>query len=184
MPAGRDVDPGRPGPPRLLVGTAIALPILLVAAIAVAAAVIRGQGSGPLPLAAIPAPEAGSAACGRLAAELPDELDAGDAGELGRRELAAPAPPGTAAWGDTPVVLRCGLGRPAELTATSRLLDVSGVLFLELTGPGMSSWVAVDRGTYVALTVPDGLGSGPLQQVAGTIAGTLPVQDVDVTPPS
>ncbi|MGH3978634.1 MAG: DUF3515 domain-containing protein, partial [Pseudonocardiaceae bacterium] len=83
-----------------------------------------------------------------------------------------------AAWGQPPTVLRCGLGRPAELTASSRLLAVSGVQFLEIPGPGATRWVVVDRPVYVAVTLPDGVGSAPLQQVATAVRGTLPRTDV------
>jgi hypothetical protein len=79
------------------------------------------------------------------------------------------------------VVLRCGLNRPAELTATSRLLDISGVQFLELTGPDTSTWVAVDRPVYLVVALPPTSGSGPLQQIATVIANTLPQRNVDVS---
>ncbi|MGH3753426.1 MAG: DUF3515 family protein, partial [Pseudonocardiaceae bacterium] len=75
---------------------------------------------------------------------------------------------------------RCGLGRPAGLTATSRLLAISGVQFLEIPSPGTSTWVAVDRPVYVVVAVPPVTGSGPLQQIATVIANTLPRHDVDV----
>lgn len=173
------------GTPRWILGIALALPVLLVVGVLIAAAVVRGQPPGPLPLANVPAPEAGSADCARLLAALPSELE----GTGDRRELAAPAPPGTAAWGEPPVVLHCGLARPAALTVSARLLDVSGVQFLGLpapatpdTGPATepSSWVAVDRPVYVVLTLPPQAGSGPLQQVAEVIAQTLPRREPDL----
>jgi hypothetical protein len=173
-------DPGRSGLPRWVLAVAIGLPAILVIAVVVTAVVLRNQEPGPLGLTPVPAPDARSAGCARLLAALPEEVDGGDAGELDRRTVAAPAPPGTAAWGEPPVVLRCGLGRPAELTASSRLLDVSGVQFLELPGPASSTWVVVDRPVYVAVTLPDGVGSGPLQQVAGAVRETLPRRPVDV----
>jgi hypothetical protein len=133
-----------------------------------------------LRLAALPAPSAGGADCARLLAALPAKLDGGDLGALQRRELAAPVPAGAAGWGEPPVVLRCGLDRPAELTATSRLLEVSGVQFLETANPDASTWVAVDRPAYVVVALPPTSGSGPLQQIATVIAKTLPGRDVDV----
>jgi hypothetical protein len=80
-------------------------------------------------------------------------------------------------------VLRCGLGRPAELTVSSRLLAVSGVQFLGIPGPGATSWVVVDRPVYVALTLPVGSGSAALQQVAAAVGMTLPRTDVDLGQP-
>lgn len=171
---------GNRGLPRWVLAIAISLPTLLVIAVIVAAVVLRSQGSGPLALTPVPAPEARSASCERLLSALPEELDGGDAGELDRRTIAAPAPAGTAAWGAPAVVLRCGLQRPVELTPTSRLLEISGVQFLELPGPTSSTWVVVDRPVYVAVTLPASVGSGPLQQIAAAVRETLPRRDVDV----
>ncbi|PZS37878.1 MAG: DUF3515 domain-containing protein [Pseudonocardiales bacterium] len=141
---------------------------------------VREQPLGPRGLAVVPAPWAHSTDCARLLAALPETLDGGDAGPLQRRSLATPAPAAAAGWGEPPVVLRCGLDRPVELTATSRLLDVSGVQFLELVGRGTSTWVAVDRPVYVVVALPPTSGSGPLQQIAAVIANTLPLREVDV----
>lgn len=168
------------GAPRWLLGIALALPVALVVGVLVVAALVRAQPQGPVGLAALPAPAAGTADCERLLAALPEKLGRGEHGTLQRRQLAAPAPAGAAAWGEPPVVLRCGLGRPADLTATSRLLAISGVEFLEIPSPGTSTWVAVDRPVYIVVTLPPVTGSGPLQQIATVIANTLPRRDVDV----
>lgn len=168
--------------PRRLLTVALVLPVALVVGVLAAAVVVRDQGPAQLPLPAVAAPAAGSADCAHLAATLPQELEGGTQRRLARRELAAGAPSGAAAWGEPPVVLYCGLGRPAELTATARLLDVSGVQFLETPGTAASSWVTVDRPVYVAVTLPLGAGSGPLQQIAEVIAKTLARSEVDLPP--
>ena len=66
-----------------------------------------------------------------------------------------------------PVVLRCGLPRPVELTPTSALLEVNGVRWLQLDdggpGPRQLTYVAVDRPVYVARDHARRGGSGPLQ---------------------
>jgi hypothetical protein len=131
--------------------------------------------TGPLALPSVPAPAALTAACTRLLAALPATLPA-DAGPLPRRPLADPAPPGAAAWAAAPrpAVLRCGLDRPAELTATVTLLDVNGVRWLTLSGGDADTYVAVDRPAFVALTLPRGLGTGPIQAVSDAVRGTLP----------
>ena len=162
----------------------MALPVALVVAVLVVAAQVRAQPQGPVGLVSVPAPAADSADCTRLLAALPDELDGGEQGTLQQRRLAATTPSGTApagaaAWGEPPVVLRCGLDRPAALTATSRLLIVSGVQFLKLPAPGTSTWVAVDRPVYIVVDLPLVTGSGPLQQVATVIADILPQRDVN-----
>ncbi|MGH3907773.1 MAG: DUF3515 domain-containing protein [Pseudonocardiaceae bacterium] len=178
-----------PSPSRWLLGIALTLPVALIVGVLVAAAVVRSQRPGPLPLATVAAPAADSPDCARLLAALPQELDGDGDQSMHRRQVAAPAPAsapaGTAAWGEPPVVLRCGLGRPGALTVTSRLLDVSGVQFLalpasEVPDTGAGSWVAVDRPVYVVVTLPPEAGSGPLQQIAGVISQTLPGRAVDV----
>lgn len=170
--------------PRRVLATVVALPVLLVAAVLLASVLVRSQGPGPLPLATAPAPGATSPDCTALVAALPEDIDTdAAAGQLDRRPIAEPTPVGTAAWGEPPVVLRCGLDRPAELTVSSRLLAVSGVQFLEIPGPGATSWVAVDRPVYVALTVPTGSGSAVLQEVAAAVRATLPHTAVDLGQP-
>ncbi|HZS21411.1 MAG TPA: DUF3515 domain-containing protein [Pseudonocardiaceae bacterium] len=168
------------GTPRWPLAIALALVVALVVGVLIAASLVRNQPLEPLNLAAVPAPAAHSADCSRLLAALPDQLDGGALGALDRRQLRVPAPPGTTAWGEPPVVLRCGLDRPADLTASSRLLGISGVQFLEIPGGGMSTWVAVDRPVYVAVALPPTTGSGPLQQLATVIAHTLPPQGLDL----
>jgi hypothetical protein len=79
-----------------------------------------------------------------------------------------------------PVVLRCGLPRPAELTPTSALLEVNGVRWLTLTDGALVTSIAVDRPVYVAFTAPVGVGSGPLQVVSDAVRTTLPAQPVAV----
>ncbi len=168
------------GTPRWPLVIALVLVVTLVVGVLIAASMVRNQPLPPLGLAAVPAPAASSAECARLLAGLPGRLDGGELGALERRQLGAPIPPGTAGWGEPPVVLRCGLDRPPDLTATSRLLAVSGVQFLEIPSHSMSTWVAVDRPVYVAAALPPNSGSGPLQQIAATISRMLPRQDVNI----
>jgi hypothetical protein len=71
------------------------------------------------------------------------------------------------------VVLRCGLARPPELTATSELRLISGVNWLPVPGDGASTWYLVDKRVFVALTVPGTAGTGPLQQISETVSKAL-----------
>jgi hypothetical protein len=181
-------------PPPLLV--AIALPLLLALAVAAIAVTARVRGvdgtaaappaaTGPLAVVPLDAPDAGGSACAALLAAMPPELPALD-GPLPARPLADPAPTGVRAWAAAPrpVVLRCGLPRPAELVPTSALLEVNGVRWLELDDglpePVVVTYVAVDRPVYVALTIPTGAGTGPLQVVSDTVRATLPPTEVTV----
>jgi hypothetical protein len=178
--------------PSLPVAIAIALPLLLAVAVATLAITARVQGAGepppadtgPLAVAPVDSPGATGPDCAALLAALPTELQGSD-GPLAPRPVAdADQLPGVRAWAASPrpVILRCGLPRPVELTPTSALLEVNGVRWLQLDdgvpNPAVISYIAVDRPVYVALTAPPGTGSGPLQQVSDVVRTTLPAQDV------
>jgi hypothetical protein len=167
---------------------AVGLAVLLAIGVAALGLVLGTGGqtedvpgrTGPLALVSIDAPAAGSPECASLVEKLPVGLPSGK-DMLPRREIASPAPPATVAWGDAkhdPVVLRCGLPRPNELSATSQLRVISDVQWLQLPGSGSSTWVIVDRGAYIALTVPDDAGTGALQDVSTTVRDLLPKQPV------
>ena len=184
--------------PRILLGVALALPVLLVVGVLVASPLLGPQAdpdpdTGPLAVAAVPVPAAASADCSRLFSGLPLDINTGE-GLLPRRTLAAPAPAGTMAWGgeqeasgrpeDQPIVLRGGLPTPAELTPTSPLLDVDGVSWLGIPGPGETTWVTADRAIFVGLTLPDGIGSGPIQDVSRGVKITLVSRDTTPAAPT
>ncbi|WP_410171941.1 DUF3515 domain-containing protein [Amycolatopsis heterodermiae] len=156
--------------------TAAVLAVALAVAVAVFALTQHSSDSaaGPLPLVPVPAPQATSPACTTLLGAAPTELTSNGT-QLKVRSLADPAPPSTIAWGDQdPLVLRCGLDRPPELTPTAQLRLVNGVQWLQVGGEGASTWYVVDREVYSALTVPDSAGTGPLQQISDTVAAKLP----------
>ena len=166
---------------RSALGIAIGLAgLLIVGVILIATLGGPGEGSppvasstsaaprtGPVALVPVDAPQAGSAACTTLLGALPADLTSGSA-MLHRLPLAQPAPPATAAWGDggDPVVLRCGLNRPPELTPTAELRVISGVKWLPIQGDRATTWYLVDHPVYVALTVPAGTGTGVLQGIS------------------
>lgn len=174
--------------PRPVVAAIAALAAVLVVGVIVVAAIAPGSDNTtagaaggshqPYAMPAVPAPKAGSKPCDTFTAHLPKSL-ANGRHPLQRRALAKPAPPATAAWGggQEPVTLRCGVQQPGELTPTSRLLDVSGVQWLEVPAAGSGSRrvtaYAVDRPVYVALTMPTDVGTGPLQDVSAAIRQTL-----------
>ncbi|MBE1497835.1 hypothetical protein H4696_004935 [Amycolatopsis lexingtonensis] len=163
-------------PPKVVLVTAAALAVALAVAVAVFALTQRSASdtAGPLPLVPVPAPAAGSPGCTTLLGAVPTELTSNGA-SLKVRALADPAPPATVAWGTTdPLVLRCGLDRPPELTPTAALRLVNKVQWLQVPGEGASTWYVVDREVYAALTVPDSAGTGPLQQISDTVAAKLP----------
>lgn len=174
------VAPGAPvdddGPPRGLILAALILAVAaIVATLAVAAS--RRAPAAPVVIGAVPAPSAESPECGVLLAALPDRL-----GEYSRADTAQPTPPGAAAWrgedepGGQPVILRCGLGRPAEFVVGSPIQMVDGVQWfrLEDAQSQLATWLCVDRQVYVALTLPTGSGPAPIQVVSAAIEKAMP----------
>ncbi|ONI83276.1 hypothetical protein ALI22I_32530 [Saccharothrix sp. ALI-22-I] len=172
--------------PRPLLAVALGLPALLAAGVAAVGLFLGAGGkddpadpsaerSGPVALVPVPAPKAESDECKALLSGLPMQL-VSNGTTFPRRELASSAPAGALAWGDAkhePVVLRCGLDRPADLTPTSELRTISDVDWLVVSEAGSSTWYVVDRPVYVALTVPSDAGTGPLQDISTTIRDTL-----------
>lgn len=162
--------------PRVLVGVVLTLPVLLVAGVLVASVVLVRE---PVPDAdtvrlavpAVPTPAAASADCSRLLSGLPGEIPT-ERGLLPRRVLADPVPPATVAWGGeggtAPVVMRCGLPRPAELAPGAPLLVVDGVDWVAVDDgrPGTRTWVTTDRAVYVGLTLPADVGDGPVADIS------------------
>ena len=60
----------------------------------------------------------------------------------------------TAAWGDPPIVLRCGVPRPAELTPTSTLVEVEGVSWYPEELSAGYRFTSTGREANVEVTVP------------------------------
>jgi Protein of unknown function (DUF3515) len=176
-------DTDRDGPPR---GVWIAALVIAVAAIGavLAIAAIRKPAPTPVAIAAAPAPQAGGPDCARLLDALPAQL-----GDYRRATAVEPVPEGTAAWqaepGGEPVILRCGLDRPADFVVGAPLQVVDAVQWFRVTDPSgaLTTWFAVDRPVYVALTLPAGSGPTPIQEISRTVAKTLPAKDLDPGPP-
>ena len=160
------------GPPRALIFAAVAVAALAVAGVLAVAATHRTP-PAPVAIAAVPAPQAEAPECASLLATLPERL-----GDFTRAETAQPTPAGTAAWrdGGEPVILRCGLGRPAEFVVGSPIQMVDDVQWFQLqdSESRRSTWLCVDRPVYLALTLPDGSGPTPIQTMSEVIARTMP----------
>jgi len=89
------------------------------------------------------------------------------------------------AWGSPPVIVQCGVPRPAGFKLGTQTIDItpdpnqpkSIVRWYETGSTGV--WTAVDRDVYVAVTVPDGGDTqGTLQTVGTAITKTLPARAV------
>jgi len=115
-----------------------------------------------------------AAACAQFTSALPTELST-----VGERRDVTPESDLTAAYGDPPVGVRCGVAEPSALTATSTLVTVEGIDWLpeELTG----GWrlTSVGRTANVEITVPTEQGPAPsvAADLAPIITATLPATD-------
>lgn len=167
-------EPGAP-PRRLLIAALLIAVVALGAVLAVAAT--RRPPERPVVIAGLPAEQADSPECRALLATLPDRL-----GDYPRARAAEPVPAGAAAWGsyDEPVIMRCGLGRPAEFVVGVPLQLVDDVQWFRLddADTARSTWVCVDRAVYVALTLPSGSGPAPIQTISLVIARTMPAMPI------
>lgn len=171
------------GPPRSLIIAAVGVAIAAVIVVLTFAATRQAAPpSRPVPIAAAPAPRAESPECQALLDAVPEQM-----GDYRRAEAAEPVPPGAAAWRADPeadpVILRCGLERPVDFVVGAPLQVVDEVQWFEVRAHGSSTWFAVDRGTYVALTLPSDSGPTPIQLMSMTIARTMPAQPLDPGPP-
>ncbi len=157
---------------------AILVPVLAVGVIVVLADRARSAAApdpdAPLAVPVVLQTGATSAGCAALDAALPAALDG-----RSRRTLVVPEA-GVAAWGDPPSVLRCGITDPAELTCSSELTVLNGVAWLPLAGDDATTYVAVDRAQRIALTVPDEVGIGVVQDLSNTVRTVLPERPVCV----
>lgn len=132
---------------------------------------LAGSSTGSLQ---VPPPTGGGASaatvCSALDSRLPAVLDGA------RRRRTDPMSPRTAAWGNPPVVLRCGVPAPPELlTGPAGPVSVDGVTWLQDVGRHAVRWTVIDRPVYLQLTVPTSYPSqgGFLVELAPAVA-TLP----------
>src|SRR5271167_2275219 len=156
-------------PPRALLIVAVGVAVAAAAAVLVIAALrSKPPQQQLLVIPAVPAPQADSPECATLMATLPQRL-----GDYQRTT------PATAAWrsGDTePILLRCGVGQPADFVVGAPIQIVNTVQWFRVIeqGTGRSTWFVVDRPVNVALTLPQGTGATPLQEVSDLVAAKLP----------
>ena len=170
------------GPPRALLIAAIVVAVGALVAVLVVVVLRQPETrQQPVPIVAVPAPQATGADCEALSAALPDKL-----GDVPRAPVLDPAPPGAAAWRadaeSEAIILRCGLDRPAEFVVGAPLQAVDEVQWFRMADAASSTWYAVDRAVYVALTLPPDSGPTPIQQISAAVAKALPARPLDPAP--
>jgi hypothetical protein len=127
-----------------------------------------------LPPVSIPGPEPGTAqrvVCSRLMAALPARV-----GDQQRRDV-EPADVLAAAWGDPPILLRCGVTKPPGLTPFSRCDSVNGVgWFTRRTSAGYE-FTTIGRQAHVQVGVPAVYvpAANALVDLASALKRTVPV---------
>ena len=141
----------------------------------------------PLPaLTDVAAPRHGAdlaTPCAKLIEALPRTL----AGLAPRAVYPKPDSPFVVAWGDPAIVLRCGVDRPAGLTAgaSELLTGVNGVFYWADHGDKTTTFTVVDRDPYIEIVVPEQYSGGPLSPISDAINKTLPaVCKVDPAAPT
>jgi hypothetical protein len=112
-----------------------------------------------------------AAACARLGQKLPTRLD-------GRHtRVTSPRSPRVAAWGNPPVVMRCGVALPAGYDPHSAsTVTVDGVPWFQERQARAVRWTTARRDANVELTVPSSYAAqaGFLVDLSAAVRAALP----------
>ncbi|GAA1557548.1 hypothetical protein GCM10009804_12930 [Kribbella hippodromi] len=124
------------------------MPKILLAALGLIVLAGCSPGAAPVPVPS-PGPEV-TAACTELVKALPDKiLDA-------KRRDTSPKSPLTAAYGDPPIEVTCGVAPPAGMAeAQSQCFEVNGVGWFAKQVENGFIFTTIGRELYVELAVPD-----------------------------
>ncbi len=145
--------------------TAIALPVALLVGLVAA----RVTADRPVPVKNPPNSALSARLCSDLTGALPRRLAELDARIVdGDKRL-------TAAWGDPPVTLRCGIiATPSPL---GQLVTLDGIDWTTVIGKSTVTWLTVGRRATVEVTVPRRYDAqGPmLAQLSPAISRRVPV---------
>jgi hypothetical protein len=165
-----------------VVATAVAIPVAALLVLLFNRTALRAGGAtatasptrsqvAALPAVRVPAPPesaAGQRSCPGLIAALPVRL-----GDLLGRPVQSSSP-SVLAWGEPPVVLRCGVPRPAGFVpGAPDVVGINGVTWFVQPRGERTVWTVVDRAVYIEATVPSGYASAPIPSLSDAVAGTL-----------
>jgi hypothetical protein len=125
-----------------------------------------------LPVDVPPVTPEADAFCPALMAELPLDL----VGEPSRPVQTDS--PFAYAWGEPPIVLVCGVDRPAGWVAGVSAIQINGVQwFVETSDPENTVWTTVDRPVYVQVSLPASVDSAPVTVLSTPIGAALPYRE-------
>lgn len=119
-----------------------------------------------------PSPDAaGRSVCAGLIANLPTTVMDGTRRTTKPGEL-------TAAWGDPPITVRCGVAAPPGLTAASECLEVDGVGWFAEQVEGGMLYTTIGRAVFVEVGVPTHYApeAGALVDLAAAVQAHDPLQ--------
>ncbi|SOD93041.1 DUF3515 domain-containing protein [Blastococcus haudaquaticus] len=176
-----------------LIATAVLVPVVLAAVILVnvlGGREVDDDGRGPaaidgstpsqredlpvLPVEVPPATPEAEASCPGLMGRLPLEL----AGEASRRVQSDT--PYAYAWGEPPIVLICGVDRPAGFVVGVSAIQINGVQwYVDTSDPDVTVWTTVDRPVYVQMSLPPEVDSAPVTALTPEIAAALEYREPD-----
>jgi hypothetical protein len=154
-----------------LTATLLTIPIAVAAGLGTFA--LRGGFSdpppetGPVAVTAPPASAAADPVCAELLNALPRTLG----GQAARP--VSDAPHRAAAWGDPPIVLRCGVAKPAADSKKAQQLVINGVTWVYAEQSGRAVWTAVRRAVYVEVRVPAEYSETASQRIILPLAAPL-----------
>lgn len=147
--------------------------------LAVAAATLVATGCGFGAVEVTPhSPAAGTEqACAGLVAALPEVVS-----DAVRRDV-SPSSPSVAAWGQPPIILRCGVPEPVGVDPTTSVLQVSQVEWLPVPGDGGTFFTTVGTSPVVEVAVPDDYSpeAQVLVDLAPAIQAEVPLASADPT---
>ncbi|MGI8678155.1 MAG: DUF3515 domain-containing protein [Jatrophihabitans sp.] len=160
------------------------LPLIVILALVIGS--VTGDSHPPAPkaadptavlsFAAPPSADADAAPCAKVLAQLPIVLTG-----LSQRVVhTKPDTPFVVAWGSPAIVLRCGVGRPKDLSEGSAAQFIQGGVaggpFYDVQRDGNANvYTTVDRAAYVSITIPgEYQGADKLPTLSQAIANVLP----------
>jgi hypothetical protein len=108
--------------------------------------------------------------CAELVAALPEVVD-----DAVRRDVEPPSN-AVGAWGQPPIILRCGIPEPGGIDPTMAVLEVAGVGWFSLPGEGGTFFVTADRSAVVEVAIPDDYApeADVLVDLAPAVTDTVP----------
>ncbi|HUP98916.1 MAG TPA: DUF3515 domain-containing protein [Aeromicrobium sp.] len=138
-------------------------------ALLLACVLAAGCQGGTVHVDAYPTTKRSSLDCAAMLGDLPQTI-AGQPRRLVEGRLAG-------AWGDPPIVVRCGVEKPKELKPTSPCHEIDGVGWLAQKQPDGWLFTTIGRKHYASLEVPADYepAADALADIADTIARHLPV---------